>query len=95
MTIIRLFCCLCLLSVLAGPVFAANQNDNQQAIVQLQHENTALQRKVRRLEAQVAAMREDLNTPGLNQIAGGIGYVVGIFGVAAWIAARKKEGQAS
>lgn len=94
MTIIRLLFFLWLLCLCAWPVLAEPPKEvNSQTLVQLRHENVALQRKVRRLEAQVTAMRDELNTPGLSQIAGGVGYIVGVFGVTAWISARKKEGQ--
>lgn len=60
----------------------------------LQLENQQLQRKVRRLEAQVAAMRDEMNRPHASQVIGGVGYIVGIFGGVAWYAAaRKKSGR--
>jgi len=85
----RLICCVLFLScsvVHAGEPAAAD-------ISQLQQENRQLQRQVRRLEVQVEALREELNAPNASQVIGGIGYIVGIFGVAGWIAARKKNGQ--
>ena len=90
MTRFRLFCCLYLLLSCSTFVFAEAQHPS---MTQLQQENSTLQRKVRRLEAQVEAMREELNSPDSTQVIGGIGYIVGIFGVAGWIAARKKSGQ--
>jgi len=58
----------------------------------LQQENQQLQRQVRRLEAQVAAMREEMNQPHASQVIGGIGYIVGVFGGVAWYAAARKKG---
>ena len=92
MTGFRLFCCLCLLLLCSTFVFAEAQRPT---LAQLQQENSRLQRQVRRLEAQVEAMREELNAPDATQVIGGIGYIVGIFGVAGWIAARKKNGRDS
>ena len=92
MTVFRLQCCLALLLCIATTAFSApGQTPQQMTVVQLQQENKSLQHKVRRLEAQVAAMREELNAPKASQIVGGIGYIVGIFGVAGWIAARNKN----
>ena len=90
MTGFRLFICLCLLLLSCTVSLAEGQ---QSTTEQLQQENAALQRKVKRLEAQVAAMREEMNSPDATQVIGGIGYIVGIFGVAGWIATRKKNGQ--
>lgn len=96
MTGFRLLCCLCLLIFCCSTGFAlTDSTSTAPTIVQLQQENTALQRKLKRLESQVAALREELNSPDATQIGGGIGYIVGLFGVAAWLAARKKTGQES
>ncbi len=86
-----LFCCGVLL---LAPVAAEEPAGEQNARLQtLQDENRTLQRQVRRLEHQVAALRDELNTPGASQVIGGIGYIVGLFGVAIWVAARKKTAQ--
>lgn len=95
----RQLCCqfsgLLLLGLLfATPLFAAGQMAAPEPTVQqLQQENAGLQRKVLRLESQVAALRDELTSPGATQIVGGIGYIVGLFGVAGWLTARKKTGQ--
>ena len=95
MTSFRQFCCSCPLLfglLLAAPACAADpQLPAPEMLVQLQQENTALQGKLRHLEHQVAALRDELNSPDATQILGGIGYIVGLFGVAAWLAARKKN----
>ena len=93
MTGFRLFCCFCLLLLSSSAAFAVTEPGAPQTVAQLQQENASLQRQVKRLEAQVTAMREELNTPDATQIVGGIGYIVGIFGIAGWIAARKKSGR--
>ncbi len=89
--------CVCLLLFavsLSSPVFATEQAPQvTKSIQQLEQENDALLRKVRRLERQTAAQREELSTPGASQIIGGLGYIVGLFGVAGWAAARKKSRQ--
>jgi len=90
MTSFRLLIFFCLLSLCCSPVLAEQPTAQ---LVQLQQENAALQRQVKRLEAQVTAMREELNTPAVTQIVGGIGYIVGIFGIAGWVAVRKKNRQ--
>lgn len=96
MTAFRLFCSLCCLLVFCLPFssFAADPapaggGDSQ--LILLQQENTSLQRQVRRLEHEVSALRDELDTPDATQIIGGIGYIVGLFGLAAWYAAGKKN----
>ena len=55
--------------------------------------NADLERQVKRLKAQVAAQRDELSSPGMTEVVGGIGYIVGIFGLLGWRAARKKSNQ--
>ena len=94
MTGFRLLCCLCLLLFSCSVVCAEAGDDSASPTsIQLQQEKVSLQRKVKRLEAQVAALREEVNSPDATQVFAGLGYVVGIFGVAAWIAARKQSGR--
>ena len=78
-----------LLSCLVSPGIVRASSGSGAA---LQQENQQLQRKVRHLEAQVVAMREELNRPHASQVIGGIGYIVGIFGGVAWYAAGRKKG---
>lgn len=90
----RCFCMLMLgLLLFASLGFAAETVASKATVMQLQQENAALQRKIRRLESQSAALREELNSPGSAQIIGGIGYIVGLFGIAGWFAARNKSRQ--
>ena len=60
------------------------------ALAELRQENTALRRQVQRLERQVAAQRDELSRPGASEVFGGLGYIVGIFGIAAWWSARRQ-----
>ncbi|SHI79998.1 hypothetical protein SAMN02745165_00921 [Malonomonas rubra DSM 5091] len=86
LSILSLFC----LSLIVVP-FAAAESDQ---LVALQQENRLLQRQVKKLEAQVDAMREEMNQPGAERIISGLGYIVGVFGITGWVAAsRKKRGE--
>jgi nickel transport protein len=93
MTSFRQSCCFYLLLLgllLVPPAFAAEtQVSAPELLLQLQQENATLQGNVRRLEHQVTALRDELNSPDATQIIGGIGYIVGLFGIAGWLAARK------
>lgn len=46
---------------------------------------------LRRIQREIAALRADFNKPGMADIFSGIGYILGIFGTAAFIAARRRK----
>ena len=83
-------CLLLFCLLLTPPATAAPDPVAAELAQSLPQENADLKRKVRRLEHQVTALRDELNSPGATQIIGGIGYIVGLFGIAGWVAARKK-----
>ena len=47
--------------------------------------------ELRRIQREIAALRADLDKPRLKDVFAGIGYIFGLFGVAAYVAARRKE----
>ncbi len=50
-----------------------------------------LAEELRRIHREIAALRADLDKPGLPQVFSGLGYILGLFGLAAFVAARRKE----
>lgn len=46
--------------------------------------------ELRRLHREIAALRADLDQPGLQEVFAGLGYILGLFGVAAFVASRRK-----
>ena len=64
---------------------------SQQVVTLLKEQNSKLSDDLRRIQREIAALRADLDKPGLKDIFAGIGYIFGLFGVAAFIAARRKE----
>jgi hypothetical protein len=54
-------------------------------------ENSRLSGELRRVQREVAALRADLDKPGSREIFAGIGYILGLFGVAAFVAARRRK----
>jgi hypothetical protein len=46
---------------------------------------------LRLVQREIAALRADLEKPGFRDIFSGIGYIFGLFGVAAFVASRRKE----
>lgn len=46
--------------------------------------------ELRRIHREIAALRADLDQPGIKEVFSGLGYILGLFGVAAFVAARRK-----
>ncbi len=49
-------------------------------------------REFRQIKRDLAALAQQVEEPGLSEILGGIGYILGLFGMAAYVASRKKGG---
>ncbi|MBU3949990.1 MAG: hypothetical protein KJ826_17450 [Proteobacteria bacterium] len=61
-------------------------------VVQLiKEQNSKMSAELRRIQREIAALRADLDKPGLKDVFSGIGYIFGLFGTAAFVASRKKE----
>ena len=91
-----LLCCLLLICLLApaSPLPAAEspQGDSiRELVTRLQEQNSQMSRDLHRIHRELAALRADLGKPGLTDIFGGIGYIFGLFGVAAYVASRRRE----
>ena len=67
------------------------EQPSQDPIALLKEHNSKLSGDLRRIQREIAALRADLDKPGLKDIVSGIGYIFGLFGVAAFVAARRKE----
>ena len=65
--------------------------DLHKTLLLLEQQNSKLTRDLRRIQREIAALRADLDEPGLQEIFSGIGYILGLFGMAAFMAARNKE----
>ncbi|MBI5549970.1 MAG: hypothetical protein HY911_00580 [Desulfobacterales bacterium] len=57
----------------------------------LKEENGKLSGELRRIQREIAALRADLEKPGLPEIFAGIGYILGLFGTAAFVASRRRK----
>lgn len=63
----------------------------QEIVALIKEENGQLSGELRRIQREIAALRADLEKPGLKDVFAGIGYILGLFGVAAFVASRRKE----
>ena len=68
-----------------------NESSQEVIITLLKEQNSKLSSDLRRIQREIAALRADLDKPGLKDVFGGIGYIFGLFGVAAFVASRRKE----
>ena len=84
-----------LLSVLPGVLDAQDlqEEDIQEVVTLLREQNSKLSGEIRRIHREIAALRADLDKPDLKDIFGGIGYILGLCGAAALVAARRKARQ--
>jgi hypothetical protein len=63
----------------------------QAVITLLKEQHSKLSGDLRRIQREIAALRADLDKPGMRDVFAGIGYIFGLFGVAAYVASRRKE----
>ncbi|MFZ1983502.1 MAG: hypothetical protein WAU91_03760 [Desulfatitalea sp.] len=70
---------------------APPEGNCQEIATLLKEENSQLSGELRRIQREIAALRADLEKPGLKDVFAGIGYILGLFGAAAFVASRRKE----
>jgi hypothetical protein len=64
---------------------------SDEVVILLKEQNRKLSNDLRRIQREIAALRADLDKPGIKDVFAGIGYIFGLFGAAAFVAARRKE----
>lgn len=74
-----------------GELSADNAAGYAKIIALLQEQDKKNSREFRQLKREVAALGQQLENPGISEIMGGIGYIFGLFGVAASVMSRKKN----
>ena len=90
LTIVIVFACLMLTAGPAPAEAPADEGPRDLAAL-LAEQNITLSRELRRIQREIAALRADLDRPDLRDVFGGIGYIFGIFGTAAFVAGRRKD----
>jgi nickel transport protein len=74
-----------------GELTADNAAGYEKIIALLQEQDKKNSREFRQLKREIAALGQQLENPGISEIIGGIGYIFGLFGVAAYVMSRKKN----
>lgn len=73
-----------------GRVQASPEESPQAVVALLKEQNNNLSADLRRIQREIASLRADLDRPGIRDVFAGIGYIFGLFGVAAYVASRRK-----
>ncbi len=63
--------------------------DCRQLAAMLQQQKVLITRETGQLKREIAALRDDLSKPGLKEIVAGIGYIVGLTGIALYLQSRR------
>ena len=81
------------LGFLPGALFAQEplEDNTKDVIALLEEQNRELSGEIRRIHREIAALRADMDKPDARDVFGGIGYILGLCGVAALVAARRKK----
>jgi hypothetical protein len=72
------------------PAEAVPGENCQEVVALLKEQNSRLSSELRRIQREIAALRADLDKPDIKDVFSGIGYILGLFGVAAFVASRRK-----
>lgn len=57
----------------------------------IEEHNRKLTQELRQIKREIAALNQNLEKPGVREIMAGIGSILGLFGVAAFFAARRQH----
>lgn len=76
----------------AAPVYSGEQSgDCRTLMAGLEQQNRTMNQELRQIKREIAALNRNLEKPGVREIVAGIGYILGLFGIAAWFAARRQK----
>ncbi|MGD9949369.1 MAG: hypothetical protein AB7U29_12960 [Desulfobulbus sp.] len=62
----------------------------QSLATQVEAQNHQLHRELRQIKRELALLNQNLEKPGVREVMAGIGYILGLFGVAAMVSARRQ-----
>ncbi len=87
----------CILASLPGIALSAEdqapqagQAEQYQALVtRVTEQNRQLHQELRQIKREIALLNQNLEKPGVREIMSGIGYILGLFGVAALVSGRR------
>ena len=65
--------------------------DCQTLVARIDEQNQKMSQELRQIKREIAALNQNLEKPGIKDVMAGIGYILGLFGVAAFAAARRRD----
>jgi len=63
----------------------------QAVMARLDEQNRKVSEDLRRIKRDIAALNQSIAEPGIAEAMAGIGYILGLFGVAAFVASRRNN----
>ena len=66
-------------------------NDCRAILARIDEQERKLNQELRQIKRELAALNQNLEKPGLKEAMAGIGTILGLFGVAAFVAARRRD----
>lgn len=73
-----------------------NASEPLRILEALHEQQQQMVNEMRAVKREIAALKTAMNEPGLKDILGGIGYILGLFGIAFYVhARRRREGPSS
>jgi hypothetical protein len=75
----------------AATVVHEQQGDCRNLMAGIEEQNRKVNQELRQIKREIAALNQNLENPGMQGIMGGIGYILGLFGIAAFFAARRQN----
>lgn len=76
----------------AAPASFGEQSGDCRALMAgIEQQNRAMNQELRQIKREIALLNQNLEKPGVREIMAGIGYILGLFGIAAWFAARRQK----
>ncbi len=64
----------------------------QELVALLAEQDQKNSREFRQIKREIAALAQEVAEPGMREILGGVGYIFGLVGVAAYVVSRNKKG---
>lgn len=68
----------------------AQQQDCSGVLTSLEEQNRKLQQELRQIKRELGVLNQNLEKPGAREIVTGVGFILGLFGVAALLMARRR-----
>ena len=67
----------------------AQQQDCAAVLAALEEQNRMLQQELRQIKREIGVLNQNMEKPGAREIIAGVGFILGLFGTAALLMARR------